>query len=70
MALSMMKFHVEDRKERIVVVGVVKCDQQASRECCVRDEPISKTHKRVGDSRSNEDEMMEHKREETVKLPL
>lgn len=61
MALLMMKFPIEDRKERIVVVGVVKCDQQTSRECCVQDEPVSKTHKQICDSRSNEDETMEHK---------
>lgn len=61
MALLMMKFPIEDRKERIVVVGVVKCDQHTSRECCVQDEPVSKTHKRISDSRSNEDETMEHK---------
>lgn len=45
----MMKFLVEDEKERVIGVGLVRGDQQVSRKCQVVAIRSSESHKRSGE---------------------
>lgn len=57
-----MKYLVEDRKGRIIGVGIVQGNQQLSRHCYDQSVRNSETFKRAGSFRSAEDDELELKR--------
>lgn len=62
MAHLMMKFPVEDAKQRVIGVEVVRGDQQMARKCYVQSVRTLETYKRAGDGRREEDVEVERKR--------
>lgn len=55
----MMKFPVEDGKQRVIGVGKAYGDQQIARRCYVAYVHSSRSHKRASEQRSEEDQEVE-----------